>query len=88
MEWYLQWVCQAVLEWYLELKKKKKKNTEVDVICSDLETTKQEPKESFSTFNSFWRAKLAQIAKRPNGKEQLSMIVKNHFPMCHKQLYA
>ena len=34
-------------------------NVEVDVTRRDLETTKQEPKESFSTFITKWRSKAA-----------------------------
>ena len=37
----------------------KQYNIEVDITRRDLETTKQEPKESFSTFITKWRAKAA-----------------------------
>ena len=43
-----------------------KYNIEVDITRRDLETTKQEPKESFSTFITKWRAKAAQIMNRPS----------------------
>ena len=43
-----------------------KYNIEVDITRRDLETTKQEPKESFSTFISKWRAKAAQMMNRPS----------------------
>ena len=36
-----------------------KYNIEVDVMRRDLETTKEEPKESFSTFITKWRSKAA-----------------------------
>ena len=43
-----------------------KYNIEVDITRRDLETTKQEPKESFSTFITKWRAKAAQMMNRPS----------------------
>ena len=53
----------------------------------DLETTKQELKESFSTFITMWRSKVAQMMSRPS-EEQLTMVVKNLLPMYHKYLFA
>ena len=47
----------------------------------DLETTKQELKESFSTFITKWRSKVAQMMNRPNEEEQLTMVVKNLLPI-------
>jgi len=52
----------------------------------ELETTKQEPKKSFSAFITKWRSKATQMMNRPNEEEQLAMIVKNLFPMYHKSL--
>ena len=46
-----------------------KYNIEVDVTRRDLETTKQEPKESFSTFITKWRSKAAKIMNRPSEEE-------------------
>ena len=54
----------------------------------DLETTKQEPKESFSAFITKWRSKAAQMMNRPNEEEQLTMVVKNLLPTYHKHLFA
>ena len=54
----------------------------------DLETTKQEPKESFSAFIAKWRSKTAQMMNRPNEEEQLTMVVKNLLPIYHKYLFA
>ena len=54
----------------------------------DLETTKQEPKESFSTFITKWRSKVAQMMNKPNEEEKLTMVVKNLFPIYHKYLFA
>ena len=42
---------------------------EVDITRRDLETTKQEPKESFSTFITKWRDKAAQMMSRPSEEE-------------------
>ena len=47
----------------------KQYNIEVDITRRDLETTKQEPKESFSTFITKWRAKVAQMKNRPSEEE-------------------
>ena len=60
----------------------------MDVTRRDLETTKQEPKESFSAFIAKWRSKTAQIMNRPNEEEQLTMVVKNLLPIYHKYLFA
>ena len=54
----------------------------------DLETTKQEPKESFSAFITKWRSKAAQMMNKPNEEEQLTMVVKNLLPTYHKHLFA
>ena len=42
---------------------------EVDITRRDLETTKHEPKESFSTFINKWRAKAVQMMSRPSEEE-------------------
>ena len=57
---------------------------EVDIIRRVLETTKQEPKESFSTFITKWRANAAQMMSRPSKEEQLAMVVKNLLSIYHK----
>ena len=54
----------------------------------DLETTKQESKESFSTFIAKWRSKATQMMNGPNEEEQLTMVVKNFLPIYHKYLFA
>ena len=63
-----------------EFHKQYKYNMEVDITRRDLETTKQEPKESFSTF--------IQMMSRPSEEEQLAMVVKNLLPVYHKDLFA
>ena len=55
----------------------------MDVTRRDLETTKQEPKESFSTFITKWRSKTAQMMNKPSEEEQLTMVVKNLLPVYH-----
>ena len=65
-----------------------KYNIEVAVMRRDLETTKQEPKESFLAFIAKWRSKVAQIMNRPNEEEQLTMVTKNLCPTYHKYLFA
>ena len=61
---------------------------EVEITRKDLETTKQEPKESFFTFITKWRAKAAQMMSRPSEEEQLDMVVKNLLPVYHKYLFV
>ncbi|KAL0010890.1 hypothetical protein SO802_005998, partial [Lithocarpus litseifolius] len=51
-----------------------KYNIEVDVTRRDLETTKQELKESFSAFITKCRSKVAQMMNRPNEEEHLTMV--------------
>ena len=65
-----------------------KYNIEVDVTRRDLETTKQEPKESFSTFITKWRSKATQMMYRPSEEEHLTMVVKILLPVYHKYLFA
>ena len=60
----------------------------VDITRRDLETTKQEPKESFFTFITKWRAKAAQMMSRLSEKEQLDIVVKNLLPAYHKYLFV
>ena len=65
-----------------------KYNIKVDVIRRDLETTKQESKESFFAFITKWRSKAEQMINRPNKEEQLTMVVKNLLPIYHKYFFA
>ena len=60
----------------------------MDITRRDLETTKQEPKESFSTFITKWRSKAAQMMNRPSEEEQLAMVVKNLLHVYHKYFFA
>jgi len=53
-----------------------------------LETTKQEPKESFSTFITKWRSKAAHVINMPSEEEQLTMVVKNLLLVYHKYFFA
>ena len=68
-----------------EFHKQYKYNIEVDITRRDLETMKQEPKESFSTFITKWMSKAAQIMNRPSEEEQL---VKEFITVYHKYLFA
>ena len=65
-----------------------KYNIEVDVTRRDLETTKQEPKESFFTFITKWKSKDAQMMNRPSEEEQLTMVAKNLLPVYIKYFFA
>ena len=96
-------LTRAALRWFLylddararswedicrEFQNQYKYNIEVDVTRRDLETTKQESKESFSTFITKWRSKTAQIMNKPSEEEQLTMVVKNLLLAYHKYLFA
>ena len=85
----------AALRWFLNMEdicrqfyNQCKYNIEVDMTRRDLETTKQESKESFSTFITKWRSKAAQMMNRPNEEKQLTIVVKNLLPIYHKYLFA
>ncbi|KAF5933692.1 hypothetical protein HYC85_029863 [Camellia sinensis] len=60
--------------WYAKLE------DDIEVTTRDLETTRQEPKESFSDFVTRWRAKASMMTIRPTDKEQIRMIVRNLQP--------
>ncbi|KAF5931575.1 hypothetical protein HYC85_027746 [Camellia sinensis] len=55
-------------------------NTQIEITTRDLETTRQEPKESFSDFVIRWRAKASTMTLRPTDKDQIRMIVRNLHP--------
>ncbi|KAF5932923.1 hypothetical protein HYC85_029094 [Camellia sinensis] len=55
-------------------------NTQIEITTRDLETTRQEPKESFSEFVTRWRAKASMMTLRPTDKDQIRMIVGNLQP--------
>ena len=93
----------AALRWFLNVEDTKtqnwedicrkfhnqyKYNIEVDITRRDLETTKQGPKESFSSFITKWRAKAPQMIMRSSEEEQLQMVVKNLIPIYHEHLFA
>ncbi|KAF5932881.1 hypothetical protein HYC85_029052 [Camellia sinensis] len=49
-------------------------NTQIEITTRDLETTRQELKESFSDFITRWRAKASMMTIRPTDKDQIQMI--------------
>ncbi|KAF5934425.1 hypothetical protein HYC85_030596 [Camellia sinensis] len=55
-------------------------NTQIEITTRDLETTRQEPKESFSEFVARWRAKASMMTIRPTDKVQIRMVVHNLQP--------
>ena len=61
-------------------------NIEVDITRRDLETTKQQFKESFSSFLTRWRAKAAQMINHPTEHEQIDIVVKNLLPVYQTHL--
>ena len=91
LRWFLNLDHTRVRSWKdicREFYNQYKYNIKVDIIRRDLETTKQEPKESFFTFITKWRSKAAQMMNRPSEEEQLTMVVKNVLPIYHKHLFA
>ena len=46
------------------------------------------PKESFSTCITKWRAKATRMMSRPSEEEQFAMVVKNLLPIYHKYLFT
>ena len=96
-------LTKVVLKWFLNLDdararnwedicrefyKQYKYNIEVDITRRDLETIKKEPKESFSTFITKWRAKATQMMNRPSEEEQLALVVNNLLLVYHKYMFA
>ena len=63
---------------YREFHNQYKYNIEMDVARKDLETTMQEPKESFSAYITKWRSKATKMMNRPNEEQQLIMVVKKN----------
>ena len=91
LRWFLNLDDARTRSWediYCKFDNQYKYNIEVYVTRRDLETTKQEMKESFSTFITKWRSKAAQMMNRPSEEEQLTMFVKYLFPVYHKYLFA
>ena len=62
-------------------------NTQIDVTLRDLEITRQDARESISTFISRWRTKAAKMENRPTEKEQIRMLMKNLSPTYFDHLY-
>ena len=72
LRWFLNLDDARARSWkdiYREFHKQYNYNMEVDITKRDLETTKQELKESFFTFITKWRAKAAQMMNRPSEEE-------------------
>src|ERR1041384_343489 len=61
-------------------------NLDVDVTRRELETTRQEEKESFAKFLTRWKKKAAQMIDRPTEQEQVDIIIKNLRPVYQTQL--
>jgi len=61
-------------------------NTQIEITTRDLETTRQEPKETFSDFVIRWRAKASMMTLRPMDKDQIRMIVRNLQPKLMKRM--
>ncbi|KAF5934224.1 hypothetical protein HYC85_030395 [Camellia sinensis] len=52
-------------------------NTQLEITTQDLETTYQNPTESFVEFVARWRAKAAQMTNRPSERDQVRIVVQN-----------
>ena len=55
-------------------------NTQIEITTRDLETMRQELKESFSEFVTRWSAKASMLPIRPTDKDQIRMVVCNLQP--------
>ena len=61
-------------------------NTIVDVSQRELESLRQRPDESVTSFISRWREKIAQIIDRPSEHDQISMIIRSLQPRFARHL--
>ena len=52
-------------------------NTIIDVSRRELETLRQRPDETVTSFISRWREKISQIIDRPSEMDQINMIMRN-----------
>ena len=81
LRWFLNMEDDKARNWediYREFHNQYKYNIEMDVARKDLETTMQEPKESFSAYITKWRSKATKMMNRPNEEQQLIMVVKKN----------
>ncbi|KAF5933725.1 hypothetical protein HYC85_029896 [Camellia sinensis] len=75
------WTLSGVAAiWYAKLEDNYSYNTQIEITTRDLETTRQEPKESFSEFEARWREKASMMTLRPTDKDQIRMIMRNLQP--------
>ncbi|GMY12486.1 retrotransposon gag domain-containing protein [Fagus crenata] len=91
LKWFFNLKDSRTNTWediYSEFFKQYRFNNEVDVTRRDLETTKQDAKEAFSSFITRWSAKAVQMSSRPSEEDQLQMVVKNLLPTYNKHLFA
>ena len=58
----------------------------MDVSRRELETLRQGPDESVTSFISHWREKIAQIIDRPSERDQISMIMRSLQPRFARHL--
>ena len=61
-------------------------NQELDITIRDLETTRQEYKESFAGFLTRWRNKAAKMVQRPSEKDQVRLVIKNLQPVYQEKM--
>ena len=61
-------------------------NTVVDVSRRELESLRQRPDDSVTSFISRWREKIAQIIDRPSERDQISMIMRSLRPRFARHL--
>ncbi|XP_065863082.1 uncharacterized protein [Euphorbia lathyris] len=61
-------------------------NTMLEVTLKELESTKQQARESFSDFVKRWRAKVAVMKQKPLEQDQIRMVVGNTLPYIKNEL--
>jgi len=62
-------------------------NTHIDVTLRDLKITRQDTRESISTFIARWRTKAAKMKNWPSEKDQIRMIIKNLSDAYYDRIY-
>ncbi|RVW15702.1 hypothetical protein CK203_075321 [Vitis vinifera] len=63
-------------------------SADIDVSRRELETTRQRPDESISSFVTRWRAKVAGMINRPKEQDQIDMVLRNLQPRFARRLVA
>ena len=83
LDWYLTVEPSVIRDWdslHRAFVEQYVYNESLDITLRDLETTRQEPRETLAAYVTRWRAKAAKMLKRPDEGEQVDIVVKNLQP--------